>query len=288
MRLAGLTRAGLLVLLAFAAGCAPRPAPVADEPPPPYPDGTRARMLRIAEGEWREWGAHVLDARAAPIGDAAVGPQAENHPAAFPRLVAYWDAVGWSTTVARNRRAFTEGREDICTPAELAAGGRSVLWGCQPWSAAFIGFVLRATGIDRADFPPDAAHFTYVDALIGRAGRWGGRAAFLPHEITAYAPRAGDLVCADRGAAPLATLAQRQAEIGTPRPMHCDIVLSAAPGEILAVGGNVAQGVTAVRHATDAAGRLRRDRRAWFVVFENRMGAYDDRAGGNRNVVNRP
>jgi hypothetical protein len=287
MRLAGLRLAGLFLLLAFVAGCAPPPAPIGDAPPP-YPASTRARMLRIAEGEWREWGGHVLDARRQAVSDAAEGPQAENHPAAFARLLAYWDAVGWSDLIARNRQAFTEGREDRCTPDELAAGGRPVQWGCQPWSAAFIGFVLRATGIDRADFPPDAAHFTYVDALIRRGERWGGRVAFLARDIAEHAPRPGDLVCADRSRTPIASLAQRRAEIDRPRPMHCDIVLSVVPGEVLAVGGNVAQGVTAVRHATDADGRLRRDHRAWFVVFENRMGMATDRIGGNRNVGNRP
>ena len=54
--------------------------------------------------------------------------------------------------------------------------------------------------------------------------------------------------------------------------MHCDIVTAALPGEVLAVGGNVAQAVTAVRYATDAAGRLRRNTKAWFAVFENRIG----------------
>ena len=54
--------------------------------------------------------------------------------------------------------------------------------------------------------------------------------------------------------------------------MHCDIVIASSPGEVRAVGGNVAQAVTAVRYATDMAGRLRRTTRAWFAVFENRLG----------------
>ena len=60
--------------------------------------------------------------------------------------------------------------------------------------------------------------------------------------------------------------------MGTGRPMHCDIVAEALPGEIVVIGGHVAQAVTAVRYATDAGGRLRRNTRPWFVVFENRMG----------------
>ena len=92
------------------------------------------------------------------------------------------------------------------------------------------------------------------------------------HELAAHAPAPGDIVCADRGSPPLRSLAQRRAETGTARPMHCDIVLATAPGEITVVGGNVAQAVTAVRHATDPAGRLLPQPRRWFAVFENRMG----------------
>jgi hypothetical protein len=262
-----------IVLLALA-GCAPRPVPQA-LPPPAYPAEARARLLRILEGEWREWGARVLDARTAPVGDAPEGPVAEQDPAAFTKVLAYWSAIGWAEEIARNKRAFTLGEATACTPAELAAGGRSALWGCQPWSAAFISFVLRATGIDAAEFPPAAAHWAYVDALIRQGERWGGRATFLAREPDAYAPAPGDLVCADRSAAPLATLEARRAELGRPRPMHCDIVAEIRPGEVVTIGGNVAQAVTAVRHATDAQGRLVRNGPAWFVVFENRMGRAD-------------
>lgn len=262
-----------LILLSLAA-CAPRQPPPAPEglPPPAYPAEARARLLRILEGEWREWGARALDARTAPISDEQEGPVAEQDHAAFTKVLAYWSAIGWADEIARNKRAFTLGEATACTRGELAAGGKSTLWGCQPWSAAFISFVLRATGIDGAEFPPAAAHWEYVDALIRQGDRWGGRATFLAREPDEYAPAPGDLVCADRSRRPLASLAARRAELGTGRPMHCDIVAEALPGEVVAIGGNVAQAVTAVRYATDAAGRLRRNTRAWFVVFENRMG----------------
>jgi len=258
------------IALAVLAACAPRPVPQA--PPPPYPAEARARLLRILDGEWREWGGRVLDGRAGPVGEAGEGPVAEQDPAAFTKVLAYWSAVGWADEIARNKRAFGQGEATACTAAELAAGGRSTLWGCQPWSAAFVSFVLRATGIDAAEFPPAAAHWQYVDALIRQGDQWGARATFLAREPDEYAPAPGDIVCADRSRRPLASLAARRAELGTGRPMHCDIVAAVGPGEVVAIGGNVAQAVTAVRYATDAAGRLRRNGPAWFVVFENRMG----------------
>jgi hypothetical protein len=267
------------ILMAGLAACGPRPATVApaarsELPPPPYPAETRARLLRILYGEWREWGARTLDARTRPVSDDDEGPVAEQDPAAFSKVLAYWSTVGWRDTIERNKRAFTLGVSDQCNRGELAAGGRSVLWGCQPWSAAFISFVMRSAGIDQAEFPPSASHWEYVDALIGASDRWGVRAPYFAHEVEEYAPAPGDMVCADRSArAPLAWLAQRRAEAGTPRPMHCDIVVATDAGEITAIGGNVAQAVTAVRYAADSGGHLRRGPRAWFVVFENRMGA---------------
>lgn len=263
----------VLALLALAACAAPRPPPPAPElPPPAYPAEARARLLRLLEGEWREWGGRVLDARAAPIRGAPDGPVAEQDPAAFTKVLAYWSAVDWAAEIARNKRAFVQGEATACTASELSAGGRSTMWGCQPWSAAFISFVLRATGIDAAEFPPAAAHWQYVDALILQSDRWGGRATFVAWEPGEYAPAPGDIVCADRSRRPIASLAARRAELGTGRPMHCDIVAEALPGEVVAIGGNVAQAVTAVRFATDDAGRLRRNGTAWFAVFENRMG----------------
>lgn len=264
----------LLVLLLALAACAPRPppsVPVAETPPLEYPAATRARLLRILEGEWREWGARIVDGRThAPL-DRDEGPVAEQAPAAFSKVLAYWSAVDWQDYITRNKRAFARGAER-CDAPERAAGGRDAVWGCQPWSAAFIAFALRSAGIDRAEFPPAAAHWVYVDALIAAGDRWGGRATFLAHDVAEYAPVAGDMICFARGARPLASLAQRRAEAGTPRPMHCDIVSETAPGEVLALGGNVAQAVTAVRYATGPDGRLRRNVRPWFVVFENRIG----------------
>lgn len=270
-----------LLLLAALAACAPQ-RPVVPQAPPvsattplPYPPETKARMMRILEAEWREWGSRVIDARDSPFLDLE-GPMAEEDPAAFSKVLAYWSSVGWQDYIARNKAAFiARNATGLCTRDELDTDGRDVIWGCQPWSAAFITFVMRNAGIDREEFFPSAGHREYVDAMIRAGDRWGSRATFLGHEVAEYAPAAGDLICSDRSTRgrPIASLAERRAEAGAGRPMHCDIVLSTAPGEVLAIGGNVAQGVTGVRYRTDASGRLVRNVRRWFGVFENRIGA---------------
>lgn len=264
-------------MLLIVAGCAapvPPPPPVETAPAPiAYPAATRERMMAIVLAEWREWGANVIDARnGMPVNPAV--PLAEEEPAAFSKVLAYWSAVDEQDYIARNKRAFIAGSAaGLCGPGELGADGRAAIWGCEPWSAAFISYVMRNAGIDRAEFPPAIGHRTYVDAMIANSDRWGTEATFVAHEVADYAPVAGDLICADRaGRGAITTLAERRRETGASRPMHCDVVVRVAPGEVLAVGGNVADAVTGVRYRTDASGHLVRNARRWFGVFENRIG----------------
>jgi hypothetical protein len=224
-------------------------------------------MLRIALAEWRDWGARVAEA------DSPRPPEpepAESRPRNFPRILAYWRALDADEgAVARNRPLY-----------RLALEGRvegAALWRQPYWSAAFVSYVMRAAGIDRAEFPPAAAHATYVDAMIGAALRFPATAPFLPHGPAERAPVPGDLVCADRsGGRGLTHWRQRVGEAGRFRPMHCDIVVATAPGVVEAVGGNVADAVTLTRFPADAAGYLLpRPPGAgltWFAVFENRLG----------------
>ncbi len=229
----------------------------APEPPLSYPPSARDRMLRIAIAEWRDWGSIVL----APDAAAPTTP-AESQTDNFPRVLAYWRAVpDEDGAIARNRTRYRAG-----SPA---------LWSEPAWSAAFISYVLRAAGVDAREFPPTAAHAFYIDALIADAARFPAAAPFIPHDPAAHAPREGDLVCADRSAAPLPHWHARIAEQGRFRPMHCDIVIHTRRGYVEAIGGNVRDAVTLTRFPTDASGVLLprpAGGAAWFAVFENRLG----------------
>ncbi len=256
----------LLALAALlpVAACAAPPRP--PEPPLPYPPAARERMLRIAIQEWRDWGALVVEAGAPRAPPAS---QPETRPENFPRVLAYWRALDDDEgAVARNRplyRAALAGRSEGAT-----------LWQEPFWSAAFVSYVMRAAGVDRAEFPPAAAHAAYVDALVGNALRFPAAAPFLPHGPAERAPRPGDLICADRGGRPpLRHWRERLADGGRYRPMHCDIVVGAAPGVVEAIGGNVRDAVTLTRFPADASGYLLPQAQGtpvWFAVFENRLG----------------
>lgn len=244
-------RARVLVLVLLAGACA------MPEPPLSYPPAARERMLRIAIAEWRDWGSVVLDPETGAPADAA-----ESRPENFPRVLAYWRAVpDENGAIARNRARYREG-----SPA---------LWSEPPWSATFISYVLRGAGVDGREFPPSAAHSVYVDALIADALRYPDAAPFVPHDPDARAPQVGDLVCADRSAAPIRAWRDRAADAGRFRPMHCDIVVRVRPGHVDAIGGNVREAVTLARFPTDASGVLLPrppGGAAWFAVFENRLG----------------
>lgn len=259
MRRAGPGLALLGLLAACAAPAVPEQAPLS------YPPAARDRMLRIVLAEWRDWGGIRVDAGSPPA-PAATG--AESDPANFPRILAYWRAVPDDEgAVGRNRALYA---------AALAGDPAGEdLWRQPFWSAAFVSYVMRSAGIDAAEFPPAAAHTTYVDALIRAAARFPATAPFLPHRPGERPPQPGDLVCADRGPAPIADWRDRAADAGRFRPMHCDIVVAGGPGAVEAVGGNVRDAVTRTRFPADASGYLRPalpGAPAWFVVFENRLG----------------
>lgn len=251
----------LFALAALLAACAAPLPPASLAPPLSYPPAARQRMLAIAEAEWRDWGAIEV------IGWARLPPGRESAPANFPRVLAYWASVPEGPAViAGQRQAYA---------ATLAGAAAAALWSEPPWSAAFVSHVLRAAGVDAAEFPPTAAHATYIDALVAQALAFPDRAPFVPHAPSARAASPGDLLCADRSARPLADWMARLAEAGRFRPMHCNIVVAAPTGAVLAIGGNVGDAVVRRRFPADAAGIVQpapAGEPPFVLLLENRLG----------------
>lgn len=246
-------RISVMAVLLALAGCAVPPP--AREPPLSYPPSARERMIRIAIAEWEDWG------RLTP---ETVPPHAEGEFANFPRVMAYWRALDPGAdegAIARNRARY--------------ANGGAGLWEEPPWSAAFISYVLRAAGIDAREFPPAAAHSSYVDAMIADAREFPARAPFIPHDPAERVPEPGDMVCADRSRRPIIDWRERAADGGRFRPMHCDIVVAVGPAGVEAIGGNLRDAVTRVTLPVDSSGRLILAPGASpriFAIFENRLG----------------
>jgi hypothetical protein len=244
------------------AGCAAVPPAAPPTPPLSYPPAAAQRVLRLAIGEWLDWGGLEREAWA-PQGPARPESEAAN----FPRVLAYWRAVEQDEgAIGRNRPIYA---------AALAGEPQPGLWSEPAWSAAFISWVFRSAGVDAREFPPNATHSLYLDALMADAARFPATAPFRPHAPAEHAPRPGDLVCLDRSRSPLAHWTARLAEAGIPRPMHCDIVVRVNGQVVEAIGGNVADAVTLTRFPLGPDGRLLPappGAAPLVVVMESRLG----------------
>ena len=252
----------LLLPLGAAACTAPRE--------PPRETGTASPLARAALAEWEAWGSIVVvgwpDARSS---DTAATPER------LTRLMEYWTAVPGGSGVARRLSALHSAiaaaavgqvgaeaqdvaDDGLVTRAVVAAPGPEdmSIYAFPAWSAAFVSAMARRAGIPATDLPPADRHARYIDALLARATAAPDGATFLPYAPEDRAPRPGDLLCADRSAAPLSHWSMRLTEAGRPRPMHCDIVVHTSPGAIEAVGGNVQDLVVLRRLPADVSGRV--------------------------------
>ncbi len=130
-----------------------------------------------------------------------------------------------------------------------------------PWSAAFISYVIRQSGVTADEFQFSNAHRVYIyDAFATGAAELTGKAGERLYRAcppTATRPRAGDLICFQREPA-LAEASGGQvrerirAELAggtdarTVRRTHCNVVahIDRSARKMYVIGGNLQQGVT--------------------------------------------
>lgn len=263
----------LLALLAFLQGCASVvPAP-ASPPRPAAPSlpamesidrseggglGGRAvsvpdwteRITQIARQEWTLWGQVrwklQSDELERPRGQTS---PTEAEPAFTSRVMHYWFAIGQA-----------EGQQGLLYP------DGSLL----PWSAAFISYLAKTTGLSAQQFPPSAAHWSYIRASLEQPRR----SSFEMLDASSERPRLGDLICAPRDAAVqrFASFAQLQRLTRQERerlwPFHCDLVVEVQADRVGAIGGNVHERVVWTDAALDAQGHLlAQPQRPWLLLL---------------------
>ncbi len=239
-------------------GCATPPdrgeAPAAEEGswagqplgarPIPQP-ALKRNLLALAEQEWVFFGrqrvVYSLDEESIPH----VGLWEDEDPERIGRVNQYWRAVD---------------RPDL--------SGRH----CQaPWSGAFISWLMREAGVPEWQFPPAAAHRSYLAQIIETSPEPGR--FFVPRGIGVYRPEPGDLICSS------AEIPPELARAGQVTPWtlqnvrsHCDLVVRTDGRTLEAIGGNVRNAVSKSFLELDAEGHLQRvGRRPWFLVLENRL-----------------
>jgi len=240
-----------VLLLLAAAACAPMPPPKTaaslkplgpcpasswkPEAPPPTASA-KTSMVLLAVQEWARYGRQTITfSSSGPPRTEQLGVQERDAP---ERINDYWKSV--------DRPNLSGLDSDV------------------PWSAAFISWDIESAGVPRDLFCPDARHTIYVERMVLRARQPG--AAFIPHHVNDYAPRAGDLICASRsgGGTTLENLDRG--------PGHCDIVVEVRPGEVHAIGGNVGDSVSRSVFPLDASGFLSPiSGRTFFTVIENQL-----------------
>jgi hypothetical protein len=249
----------LCTLLAACAGKAVKPTrPVAAAPqagalvPPvareaerrPWSHSFVTRLLAIANNEWEFFGQQRVVYTGEEESIPHVGYWEDDDYERIDRVNNYWRAVGSPGLSGRDCQ--------------------------QPWSAAFISWLMQAAGVAEEYFPPAKAHWVYLSRIV--SGAYSG-APFLPRTLSEYKPKPGDLICASRDDA----ITPYSSDPPTPEllensKLHCDLVVKNDGRNLEAIGGNVRNSVSKSFLTLSPDGYVvPTQRRRWFMIVENRL-----------------
>jgi hypothetical protein len=197
----------------------------------------RRRIVDLAVQEWGFFGFTVVD-QTAPEAPRPAGPLPQRRrpwldPGESARVASsiagYWSVTPDGPWIIERQNAMWQG--------ELGVGER---WR-DPWSAAFISWVMCETGLNASGgFRPAIAHHVYIDAAIRNRHSASANGAFTAYDVGEKPIEPGDLLCSARRHG-YRTLADRERRLGEGARTHCDIVVrvDTARARILAIGGNV-------------------------------------------------
>jgi len=218
---------------------------------------SRRRIVDIAVQEWVVFGFQTIDATDAEthliprgivpdqINPALPAPRIVRH---FPRLGTLEDNSRLDSSIAGYWSATPEGPRILAEQnrAWNAPGGPVANW-VEPWSAAFISWVMCEAGLgDMAQFRRSSAHRVYIDQAISARDGNAPDAAFVAYDAGEAPIDPGDLLCRSRDGTDYARLADRRREFGMDGATHCDVVvkMDTRAGRVLVIGGNVFQSVS--------------------------------------------
>lgn len=134
----------------------------------------------------------------------------------------------------------------------------------QPWSAAFISFIVRKAGAAYAGFKFHEAHARYIhDSIVKREA--GTPAPFWGFRLNEHKVGLGDLVCQWRVSKVTFDDARRTNEFTS----HCDVVVEVGPGFVRTLGGNVGHTVGFKTYDVDGNGFLEAENNLFAVMRNN-------------------
>ncbi len=217
----------------------------------------RRRIVDIAVQEWAYFGFQTIDATKVETRFLPGGlvPEAVNPKLAAPRIVRQFPRLGeleyderLDKTIAGYWTATPDAARVLNEQNRAWAGPArdSVNW-VQPWSAAFISWVMCEAGLgDMMQFRRSIAHRVYIDQAIAARDGMAPDAAYVAYSAGEAEIDPGDLLCNSRAGTDYRNLEDRRMELGRFAPLHCDIVVRMDSGRdrVLVIGGNVVQSVS--------------------------------------------
>ena len=218
-----------------------QPAAESPESLPAY--SRKYRMVEVAKNEWTYFGQQTIVIDGDEESIPHVGIWEDDNAIHSDRVNRYWRAAG-----------------------KYQLSGNDCK---QPWSAAFISWVMRAAGVPEYQFPTAINHRSYLSRFLADAHN--PYAAFVPHTIREYKPKPGDLICANRGGVtPTEVIEELPDSLNT--KLHCDIVVETQGQTLQSIGGNVRNSVSKTVLTLSPEGYLQVTRpRPWFLIIENRL-----------------
>jgi hypothetical protein len=199
----------------------------------------RRRIVDIAVQEWGFFGFKVVD-QTIVVENEPRPPRpreyrrrswlnAEESARVADSIAGYWSITGDGRWILDRQNTIWSG------PTGVASRWRD------PWSAAFISWVMCEAGLgDKDQFDRAIAHHAYIDQAIQARDDDTSAAAFVAFDVGETRIEPGDLLCSARRPR-YDSIEERRGQLGSGIRSHCDIVIQLDPGNdrILVIGGNV-------------------------------------------------
>lgn len=134
----------------------------------------------------------------------------------------------------------------------------------QPWSAAFISFIIRNTNA-YPDFKFNAAHAKYILDAKAKRTENNTNAPFWLFRLTEHKPQLGDLVCKWRE--------RRRTFDDIPSggfKSHTDVIVEIQDQRVKAIGGNIGHSTTLSSFSLNANGFLKEQNNVFAIMRNNR------------------
>jgi hypothetical protein len=203
----------------------------------------RGRVVERALEEWR-----FFDQPTLQNGTLLRVGRTEGDPGQWQRVITYWRE-------GLQNESVTERSQSISND--------------HPWSAAFIAYVMKRSGVgDR--FPYAASHSGSIKEAIYNRQHTTENASLVGHRVSDYTPRPGDLLCASRSWAIGKVTYENAGEFDF-FPSRCELVIRASSHQVETIGGDLLDAVT--RHIIPATnGRIApQAAERWLVVIQTRI-----------------